>query len=501
MVPDRPNVVLVVVDTLRADHPGAYGGPARTPALDSLAARGVLFERAYSHAPSTVPSHASLFTSLLPAQHGARTNRHRLPPGATTVAEVLRDAGWHTAAFVSLGVLRSASGLSRGFVEYDDRFGDGGWWHPADLVNARVLPWIRANETRPFFLWVHYSDPHEPYLAPRESYPRLRLRLEGAPPGPEHEARGDRVELRVRVEPGTRTLEILRTGGPRESIELRGLRVEGLDPPAFGEGWDPDTHRYVRDLRTFRYVSAGADRAELLLTNPTDAPRDAVLSFRPWPAGTTVEDGRARYREEVEHADRHLGDLLDALAELDEPTLVVFTSDHGEQLGERGRFGHVDTLFEADLRVPLVLAGPGIPTGHRIRARARHVDVLPTLRTLLDLPEGTGTTGRALWPLHELRDAPHHAQTFRPEAKTDVKATRVDRWSLIHDETTGEIRLHDLGTDPGELRNLVEQARDRLRELEPIHARFADLPPRFPGEAIPSSAEEREMLRALGYGR
>src|SRR5512132_1732636 len=121
----RQNVLLVTIDTLRADALGAYGGPAATPALDRLAADGVRFDFAHAHAVVTLPSHATLLTGQYPFQHGLRDNLgYRLAPGARTVATVLKQAGYATAAFVSAFPLHSRFGLNQGFDVYDDRFGD-----------------------------------------------------------------------------------------------------------------------------------------------------------------------------------------------------------------------------------------------------------------------------------------------------------------------------------------------------------------------------------------
>ncbi len=174
----KRSVLLVTVDTLRADHVGAYGrAPSITPAIDALAARGAVFEHVWTTAPLTVPAHASLLTGLLPPQHGLRSNHPAapLPPQDkrpyNTLAEVFRAQGWRTAAFVSASVLRKErTGLDAGFEIYDDV-------PPAKLgalhdeerrgeeTVAAALAWARSGE-RPFFLWVHLFDPHAPYDAP-----------------------------------------------------------------------------------------------------------------------------------------------------------------------------------------------------------------------------------------------------------------------------------------------------------------------------------------------
>jgi choline-sulfatase len=177
----RPNIVLITLDTTRADHVGAYGDAmARTPVLDRLASEGVLFDRAVSVAPITLPAHVSLLTGRYPFAHGVRNNGNfRLADGVPTLATALHDHGYRTAAFVSAFVLDRRSGLSRGFDEYDDRFDAGGALMPDDEIERRgdrtgqlAENWVARQvgnpgaDRPPFFVWLHLYDPHDPYTPP-----------------------------------------------------------------------------------------------------------------------------------------------------------------------------------------------------------------------------------------------------------------------------------------------------------------------------------------------
>ncbi len=161
------NILLITLDTTRADHIGAYGdSAAQTPNLDALAADGVLFERAISSAPITLPAHASLFTGSHPFAHGVRNNGSFVLTGAApTLATVAHDAGYRTAAFVSAFVLDRRYGLGRGFDDYDDRFP---LERRGEATAAAAESWLAANARsgRPFFLWLHFYDPHDPYDPP-----------------------------------------------------------------------------------------------------------------------------------------------------------------------------------------------------------------------------------------------------------------------------------------------------------------------------------------------
>ena len=164
----RPSVLLVTVDTLRPDALGWVAGRNATPAIDALAREGVRFPAAISPVPLTLPSHTSLLTGLEPPRHGVRDNGQALAAGVPTLAETLRRDGYATAAFVSGFPLDSAFGLDRGFQVYDDRLPDGERSHEeraAPATTAAALAWLRSAPC-PWFVWVHYYDPHYPYEPP-----------------------------------------------------------------------------------------------------------------------------------------------------------------------------------------------------------------------------------------------------------------------------------------------------------------------------------------------
>lgn len=178
------NLLVVTLDTTRADFLGCYGkAGARTPNVDRLAAEGTLFEHAQTTAPITLPAHTTMFTGLYPLAHGVRDNgRFRLPDERTTLAEVLKQAGYATGAAIGGFPLTRRWGLAQGFdfyddhvsVTFEDRTGRRAPGHeaaffeerPAARVNDAILPWLRQNARRPFFAWVHYYDPHHPHVPP-----------------------------------------------------------------------------------------------------------------------------------------------------------------------------------------------------------------------------------------------------------------------------------------------------------------------------------------------
>jgi arylsulfatase A-like enzyme/Tfp pilus assembly protein PilF len=183
--PEPPlNVLIVTLDTTRADHLGPYGREgARTHSLDRLAAEGVVFENCFSAVPVTLPSHSTIMTGTYPLAHGVRDNGlFQLPEGAITLAEVLHDHGYRTGAAIGAFPLTSEFGIQQGFDFFDDHVTiatedyrgevDGGAAklffdeRPAPRVNDAILPWLRQRSDKPFLAWIHYWDAHQPFLAP-----------------------------------------------------------------------------------------------------------------------------------------------------------------------------------------------------------------------------------------------------------------------------------------------------------------------------------------------
>ncbi len=235
-----PDILLVSIDTLRADLPGCYGGPARTPRLDALAESGLLFTRALTPVPLTLPAHATLLTGLDPNQHGLRDNgQGALAPAIPTLAELLRGSGYATVAVVGSRVLDRRFGLGRGFDLYDDRMtaertGEFGYpERPASaVVDAALAAGAAVDSSQPLFLWVHFYDAHSPYDGPGDS-PRRRYQGE--------------VEA-IDREMG-RLLDSLRPGAARRLRRPRVVAVVGDHGESFGEHGETE-HGYLLHTST-----------------------------------------------------------------------------------------------------------------------------------------------------------------------------------------------------------------------------------------------------------
>lgn len=322
-------IVVLSLDTLRADRLGAWGNPrGLTPNLDRFAAESVIFDQAYAQANETLFSHSSLFTSRYASELAPLDGAFRIPRGVPTLAEVLGAYGYDTAAVVAGGHLARAYGLDRGFTVYDDASS----WGSLRETAPKALRWLdtRADDA-PFFLFVHGYDTHDRYLKPTPfGYAFADPGYEGAGAAVARTPGGTMVIADGRVPAGPEPLMMLTQSRPR--------------------------------------FENGAGITQL-------APDAAVLDDADVQHLTDVYDGAVAY------ADAAFGTFiagLDARGLLDEVTIVVL-SDHGEALGEEGVFHHRLVLNDQTLHVPLIVRPPGGTTGRRVSALVELTDVMPTL--------------------------------------------------------------------------------------------------------------------------
>jgi arylsulfatase A-like enzyme/Tfp pilus assembly protein PilF len=410
----RPNVVVVTVDTLRADHLGCYGfARARTPHIDKLATEGVLVEHAVASAPTTLPSHTSIFTGLQPPAHGVRDNGSFLVPDeALTLAERLKADGYRTQAFISAMVLHRMYNLHQGFDGYEDqlwREAKGDVFLNRERSGARtmdlVLEWLdgaaASAKDAPFFLWVHLFDPHAPY-----------------------------------------------------------------------------------------------------------APPEADAKVAPTP-----------YDGEIASVDRQIGRLVESLQKKNvlDDTILVFTSDHGESLGQHGEATHAVFIYESTVHVPLIVRYPRkLPAGKTYLGPVRLVDIMPTIVGLLGL-EPSPTQGTDLSaPFAGAAPPPTFAQ-YSESLHSEIEygmaplfGIRVDQWTYIR---APRPELYDRAKDPGETLNLLDpsaaasdpagassagaQAMKLDHELSKTLGELDQLA--LVPKVKPIDEDTIEMLRALGY--
>ncbi len=437
-----PNVALISVDTMRADHLGAYGYHRDTsPNLDRLAARGVRFSEAYAASWWTLPSHASMLTGLGPLAHGVRKPGQRLSEQIATVAERLRDQGYDTAALVGMGrysFVGSETGLAQGFARYQhppypvvpgsllrELVQLYGYWIRGfvGVLEGQVdaaLRWITSRR-RPWFLFLHtyevHSRPHGlPYAAPAPydgqycDTPRLRDAIRGGPTG--------------------------------------------------------------SDL--------------LLAWNRTP------------PSAEALAEAVCLYDGAIAYVDAQIARLVAAIESHAPNTLIIVTSDHGEEFGEHGKFLHRD-FFEEVWRVPLIVRGPGISGGLVVDGPVQNWDLAALMLEAAGLPT----------PRNALRSAIEQPKTRSEDERRalavsyDTRALAVGRHRYF--ERYGRSEMYDVAEDPFQrdelLRNHPKRRgpfRRRLRDMERLQQVELDRHGASP-EALELPLEEVRRLRSLGY--
>ena len=481
----RPaNVVVVIVDTLRDD----IIDRTATPALDALVKEGVRFDKSFSHAPMTLPSHTALFSSRYPHISGIVNNGQVVPKELPLLSDWLGRGGYKTRAVASLGTLwltEPNQSLDRGFEHFQHKRGNANGDESVPLMLA-ALDDLEGEQ--PFFLFAHFADPHEPYRAEVFGDAPGQVLLGGKQVASFHPSDGPHVEIEARLSAGQHRIEIIcdELDFALRSVQLRSVtpRRSPLDSTlVVGKKGRPGP-RYVIEI---------------------DLPQAGNVEFKFWLADVAPsEQVLDRYQQEVVRADQAIGDLVASLKERDlwDNSLVVFTSDHGEEILERGGIGHVHTLFDEMVHVPLIVKLPkgeawdGMQYDLELQKDllVRHIDVVPTILQILgqaDLPGQMGTS------LLEAKARILVTETHAPEAKTDKYACRDDQLKLIYTPAKNLFEMFDVALDPGEK---VEIFAERGHERESWQTLLIDTAERWQRDgAIEVDASEAERLEGLGY--
>ncbi len=460
--PQGYNVILIVNDTMRRDRMGIYGGSARTPAFDRFARDNLLFERAFTQAPWTKPSIATLFTSLYPSQHGLASHPELrriqemessdqalpevdvLDESYVTLADVLLDAGYRTAAFVSNPWMRAEFGFAQGFESYRDDFA-GGWDVPGEQISRAGLKWVdRVPRGERFFLYLHYIDSHRPY-------------------------------------------------GKLDDSLISELEALG-----------PDARRAGRAANSF---------CDWLVDHPQqEFSAEGLERLRAMKPGMALID-RA-YDRGIEEFDRALAIFLDGFSRHPDRnrTAVLITSDHGEALYERGYGNHGFALFDDEAAIPLAARLPGVtPDSGRMGCAVGLVDIMPTLCAYLGVTCPATLFGRNFLAGVGASSAAEYLVTegvmFRPRNRTIRDATHKLFWEPDgpHPKRQGYLALYNVEQDPAETRNLLspenttpehERIAARLRHELRTAIPFFERPE---AEFAPVDPQVEQRLRALGY--
>lgn len=511
--PPQPfRVILITLDTHRADYL-SFVSPEKvaTPHLDTLAQEGIYFDRAYSLIPITLPSHASIFFSEPPYSLKNYNNGQELRPkrNRPSLVNYFKKHKYRTAAFVSLGVLSSRFGLNEGFEFYEDSFPADRWYLHAEEVNQRVFPWLEAHQNEPFFLWIHYSDPHDPY-APPDSPNDLKVFL------------NDELILETCLNKyRTYNLPLILKPG-RNLIRLDVQNFADSNPEHFLARLDR--------LKFFRASDGQEIRADLIrgwyfrredsifffksgsLIEIQNGPKQekVIFNFR-GKLLLPVEAIRNQYRREVEYMDQEIGRLINRLKELNLylKTLFVLAGDHGEGLGEYlnafgdPHIGHIHYLYDIYMKVPLIIFYPGgLKGGIRINTPVTLMDIAPTILALMRWERLPQQMGKNLLKIKDHSENPIFMETYRPESVRDRFALLQYPWHIILTPEDNHLEIYNLTTDPEEKNNLIEEIKEN-DQIYRLKAKLEDFARHALKEKIEITFDQKteEMLRSLGYIR
>ncbi len=357
----RPNVILISVDTLRADHLGCYGYSRPTsPFIDRLAKRGTLFETAIVQVPGTLPSHMSIFTGLYPNEHGVFPPNGALRLNIPTLPEVLRNAGYRTAGFTEGGFVAGHFGFDRGFDRFDDEIPK--LTNDIEFTFSRGLEFLQDQQgSQPFFLFLHTYAVHDPYYPP---LPYTTLYVDGL--------------------------------GTPESFENQfGFYRHSEMPLMTPER--ADEHSRIFD-ETRRLINRGLPPGTDLPTGPylVVKNRSETMDFSPQALAfyTSLYDASINYVDDV------LAAFLGSLEKLGmfDNTVIIITSDHGEEFLEHGKLAHEQVYHEC-LHVPLIILSPEHEAGRRVQDIVRSIDLAPTIYDLTKVEPPARMSGLSLVPL------------------------------------------------------------------------------------------------------
>ncbi|MFT7670241.1 MAG: arylsulfatase A-like enzyme [Planctomycetota bacterium] len=464
----QPNIILVTVDTLRADHMSAYGYYRETsPNLERLASKGVLFESAYSTMGTTLPAHLSIMTGLYPHQHGYVANHGAMSggfqsgAGRRAIAEFLSKDGYRTAAFVSGPTVAKITGLNAGFDEWDQHEfvalkSMASTSRPSSETVEKAINWLENAPSEPFFLWVHFWDPHEPNI-PEEPY-AAHFQSDAAQ-------------------------ELL-------------IDERKIQPEVLAENFDEE------ELARLFSPAWGRNGGEIEL--PT-IDREAIRQLL------------NRYDADVLATDAALGRLMDSLSDRSffDDSLFIFTSDHGQALGQHDWLEHGRIQGE-NVHVPLVMYFPGdvIEQPMRVSDVVSSVDIFPTIMARLDTVSAAElldqASGEDLFSGEYLRRFAYSQRSVRErdwEPGADEKdglkfGLTTSRWKYYH-RPEGTDELYDLSVDPGELIDVAQDHPDVIETLERHVLAILSRRPYSPEARKGPETEEmrrfRETLGQIGY--
>ncbi|MHC4158706.1 MAG: sulfatase [Planctomycetota bacterium] len=426
-----PNVILIVIDTMRADHTGCYGYQRNvTPNIDRLARDGILFKKAIVAAPWTLPSVASILTSQYPCVLGVYDKLTVIDSRFPLFSEIFKQHNYTTHGIVSHTLMSARFGLGRGFDHYDEEstFCDEGISSPT--VTSKAISFLQQSHKQPFFLLLHYFDPHYNYTLHKQYnyFPSYNGNLKSGHP--------------------------------------------------------------MMELWRIRHQLSENDIKFLL----------------------------SLYDSEIAFTDEYIGKLLNELKKLGlyDNSIIIVTSDHGEEFMERGWIGHTRTLHQELLWVPLIIR---LPAGGAqvVKQPIGLIDIMPTILKYFGwkIPDGLEGQTLNLCQCASIASRPIFSETFNPQLLRILQQEPVrpiayrsiilDNWKYIYDQQSGSEQIYDLSEDPYEKNNLSEQQTEQHNGLKALLSNWIKYVKTKEKQGSSHDAselftpEQRKHLESLGY--
>ena len=510
---EQPNIILISLDTLRADHLRCYGYDREiSPAIDSMAAKGVLFEKVYAQSNWTLPSHVSIFSSLYPSTHGVLEKTSKIPEKTILLPQILKKEGYRTVSFNAGGFVSATFGFDRGFDVYEEIPKSTG---NMENICDQAIRWIRENHGEKFFMFLHTYEVHKPY-APPDLYEQNYIPLA--------EVAFEKLKNILYKILNDESLDF----SDYELLIARRVRGELVD--FVNKVYDENEAEIKQKFSISKeeYLTKLKSTGKAYLEHIRDI-------YEYWHEKKEEAIGYKyileHYDTEIIFADDQIKRLLNLLEEMElkENTLIILTSDHGEEFFDHRNSGHAIHCYNEVIQVPLIFYYPGhLPEGLRIETNTALIDIPPTILDLIGvqgpeafegislLPAIAGEEGgsRILFSEHLISS---RVPGFRPIAviqddwKYQCNVEILDIESLKLGDLEKEPRnrgfadkiapeaLYQMKQDPGETENLLEEAAEIVARMRKHAEKHLEKVRGSEVETITLDDELEKQLQDLGY--
>lgn len=424
-----------------------------------------------------------------------------------SLAYWLSQNGYETTAFVSLGVLKSHFKLNQGFDFYEDNFPQERWYLNAAEINERVFSWLNKPHRNPFFLWIHYSDPHDPYAPPTLS-PDFRIYLNGKIHSEFCLQKNEIITCEFELNHGENTIEfeaLSKFPVPRDDFRISLNDFEPEENDILRLMYENLTFYHRENKQSVFIKENGRIKIQNSGSNIKWRLRfQGNLNLFP-------EEKSQGYKNEVEYLDAQIGKLTEHFKKLGllENSVVVLAGDHGEGLGEhyldRGEiyFGHIHYLYTFHTHVPLIIFDKSLKNkSQKIQKFSTLIDIAPTLLKMVELPIPSSYIGNNLLNPNRTGKFPHDVffETYTPEAAADKFAQLSYPWLLVFTPEATAYELYDLQNDPRQQENIYSSHKDEPLAQELINE-INDQARKILSTKteIQFDQKSREILKSLGY--